>query len=129
MQLLSGRGQGESSGKAALELMLFNLNAAPLDTPKCGRETFNLVALEALPTGLGLACPSIGQSFEGMLEQEAANNPRLRGSDQPSASSWELGPTQVPDCKWQATPLSSSRPRQTENRKEAETAREGTITL
>ena len=64
-----------------------------------------MVAVEALPTSLGLVCPAIGQSFEGMLEQVAANNPRIRGSDQHGASLWELGPTQVPGCKWQLTPL------------------------
>lgn len=63
------------------------------------------MALEALPTGLGVACPSIGQSLEEILEQEAVNNPRLGSSGQYSASFWELGPTQVPDCKWQVTPL------------------------
>ena len=109
--------------------MLFNLYAAPTGARKHWHETVSLVAVGALPADLGLACPSIAPSFEERPEQPAANNLQIRSSEQHSASFWELISTHVPDCKWQLTPLDSSRPQQTENRKEAETAREVTITL
>lgn len=64
------------------------------------------VAVEALPTGLGVACPSIAQSVEGMLEQLSVNNPGSQSSEQHMASFWERRQTQVPllvavDPTWQ----------------------------